>query len=152
MAERLRAVFVFALEGEPFVFRSLAEAAGFMEAIDVTDGEYPALFTDEGQVVEATATPDFNVLLALPDQYDPAAFRALLRERTSGLGLTADTSDVIAIGDALLRQEWEHRWPQRPRWLARRLHGDSPKPPWAPAPGPTCPSSPGCALIGMSAR
>lgn len=128
MAEHPRAVFVFALDGEPFVFRSLAAAAGWMEAIDVTDGEYPALFTDEGQVVEATATPKFDVLLALTDQYDPVTFRALLRERTSGLGLPVDPDDVLAIGNALLREECAHRWPQRPRWLARRLHGDGPRP------------------------
>jgi hypothetical protein len=128
MAEPLRAVFVFALDGEPFVFRTLAEAAGWMEAIDVRDGEYPALFTDTGRVVEATATPNFDVLLALTDRYDPAGFRALLRERTSGLGVKVGSDDVLAIGDALVREEWEHRWPQHPRWLARRLHGDRPRP------------------------
>lgn len=128
MAEHLRAVLVFALDGEPFVFRTLAEAAGWMEAIDVRDGEYPALFTDEGQVVEATATPDFEVDLTLTSRYDSDGFHALLRERTAVLGLQLDTDDVIAIGDALLRDEWEHRWPQHPRWLARWLHGDSPRP------------------------
>lgn len=49
MAEQLRAVFVFALDGEPFVFRTLSQAAGWMEAIDVKDGStQPSLPTKGG--------------------------------------------------------------------------------------------------------
>jgi hypothetical protein len=36
------------------------------------------------------------------------------------------TDDVIEIGDAILRDSWNSRWPKHPRWLARRLHGTTP--------------------------
>jgi hypothetical protein len=29
-------------------------------------------------------------------------------------------------GPCALSSEWDDRWPKRPHWLARRLHGDDP--------------------------
>jgi len=32
----------------------------------------------------------------------------------------------LDIGNAILKAEWEQRWPKRPRWLATRLQGEVP--------------------------
>lgn len=64
--------------------------------VDVTGGEYPASFTDEGQVVEVTATPKLNVLLALTDQYDPVGFRALLRELPLGVAAALSADGIMS--------------------------------------------------------
>ena len=126
MAVALRAVFVFALDSEPFVFTSLEAAAGWMEAVDVRDGEYLALFTDEGQVIRAAATPKFDVVLTLTDEYDLLTFHNLLRERCPDVTWHGHPDEVLALGNALLEQQWRKRWPRRPRWLDKRLHGQSP--------------------------
>jgi hypothetical protein len=126
MAGTPRAVFVFALDSEPFVFTSLEAASGWMEAVDVRDGEYLALFTDEGRVIRAAATPKFKVVLTLTDEYDLLTFRDLLRERCPDVKWQGQPGEVLALGNALLEQEWRKRWPRRPRWLDARLHGESP--------------------------
>jgi len=59
------AVLVFSLDRDVQVFASPKDAAGYMEAIDVRDGEYPALFTLDGRIVQAT-TADDHVHLSGP--------------------------------------------------------------------------------------
>src|SRR4051812_12432463 len=62
---------------------------------------------------------------------------ARLRRRAGRCGTTASVSDdfravfvfssdepLAVDANAVLRAEWEARWPKRPRWLARRLHGE----------------------------
>jgi hypothetical protein len=119
------AVFVFSEDPVPIVFTSLADAAGQMEAIDVDSGEYQTLYTLDGRVVRAS-TRGQRVILEVSTERDEDDLRRRLTEWSDTGHLTSDPGDLVAVANELLRDEWDGRWPKRPRWLSRRLHGDGP--------------------------
>ena len=116
-------------------FESIAAAAGYMEAIDVENGVYDkadplsgmrgGLYAVDGRVIKARVR-DGAVELVITSQRDAADLRSRLAEAAARSLVTGDPNDPVAIARALLQQQWEARWPQRPRWLDRRLHGDAP--------------------------
>ena len=117
------AVFVFERDGDLHVFPSLRAAAGWLEAIDVDAGEYAAAFLHDGTVVELSTVGDDVVLR--PAARDASRLDALLRayqQRTGG----TPVGDAADFADDWFRAEWERRWPRRPAWLSRRLHGEHP--------------------------
>lgn len=120
------AVFLFDRDGYLWAFRSLEEAAAWMEPVDVLDGEYAAAFTLDGHVVTPTTTAADRVALTVTEERDEASLMHWLRECALRCGLTSPTEDVVAVANELLRREWQNRWPRSPRWLSRRLHGDGP--------------------------
>jgi len=124
LSEEPRGIFVFDITGDLDVFPSIAEATAYMEPPDVESGEYVALFTLDGRVVTA-AVKDGRVVLTVSSKRDEPDFsQRLLRFRQlSPLDLPEDR---VALANALLRWEWDHRWPKRPRWFSRRLFGDGP--------------------------
>lgn len=124
MTEDPRGIFVFTREGDLLAFPSLSEAAAYMEAIDVANGEYPALFTIDGRVVAAATPNNETTLTVTSEPNDSELNRRLLDYRRKSPQTLPE--DRIALANALLRWHWEHRWPKRPRWLARRLHGTGP--------------------------
>ncbi len=125
MTPSVRAVFVFDSDGEVMVFPSVEQAAGYMEYIDVEAGEYTALFTLDGRTITA-ATEGYEVILTVEEARDEAGLRQRLLDGRQRNRLTSPPDDLVAIANELLRREWASRWPRRPRWLARRLHGDGP--------------------------
>ena len=125
MTPAVRAVFVFDQGGDVMAFPSVEDAAGYMEAVDVEAGEYPALFALDGRIITAT-TRNHEVVLTVEDARDEAGLRQRLLEGRQRKRLTSLPDDLVAIANELLRQEWDNRWPKRPRWLVRRLHGEGP--------------------------
>jgi hypothetical protein len=119
------AVFVFTQDGDLTVFASVDEAAEWLEATDVADGEYDALFTMDGSVVDARSQ-DQQVILSVTEMRDERALQQRLRDYQRRVGLHTSPEDPRAVANELLRLEWERRWPRRPAWLSRRLHGDGP--------------------------
>jgi hypothetical protein len=119
------AVFVFGEDPLPGVFTSLADAAGDMEAIDVANGEYHALYTVDGHVVRMSGASGY-VRLEVTDERNVADLRRRLREWAARGDLASDPDDLVAVANELLRGQSEARWPKRPRWLSRRIHGASP--------------------------
>jgi hypothetical protein len=117
-------VFVFALDGVE-AFPSVDDAAASMEGIDVANGEYEAVFTLDGRPVTATASKN-DVVLTITDRRDEADLDRRLRDWAPRIGLTSPPEDRRAVANELMRRDWELRWPKRPRWLARRLHGSEP--------------------------
>jgi hypothetical protein len=129
MTEPDEAVLIFSADGELIPFRSLTEAAGWMEAIDVLDGEYEALFTLDGRLVHAAAETDrSSVTLTVTDRTDLHGLRQRLQLAQSQQNFISDPDDPRAVANELFAQAWEQRRPQRPRWLDRLLHGDPPTP------------------------
>ena len=120
------AVLVFCRDGDLLVFGTLQDAAGWMESVDVLDGEYEALFTLDGTVVRAGGTLEGPVILTVSELTDVAGLQGRLRQIKPRMGFRSDPDDPRAVANELLRREWEARWPRRPRWLARRLRGDAP--------------------------
>jgi hypothetical protein len=62
--------------------------------------------------------------LAVKEKRDVAGLRQRLLDTRPQVGLTRPPENLLAVANELLRLDWEHRWPKRPRWLARRLHGE----------------------------
>lgn len=120
------ALLVFTRDGELIVFGALTDAAGWMESIDVLDGEYEALFTLDGTIVAASGAANGPVSLTVTDHGDLDGLRQRLRQAQQRAGFRCTPDDPRAVANELLRLEWEHSRRRRPRWLARRLHGDAP--------------------------
>jgi len=118
------AIFAFDQENWCSVFIDVGEASGRLEANDVDAGEY-VVFDQDGTVFE-TWTDGPYVHLRPTDEHDPAQLRARLRRFLDEQHIECASDDVIDIAGAILEADWEDRWPKRPRWLARRLHGDAP--------------------------
>ncbi len=119
------AVFVFDREGDLNVFPSLRAAGGWLTAADVDGGEYPAAFLDDGSVVEI-GTAGEEVVLTATATRDLPRLDHLLSEYQHRVGKPVRDGSARDFANDWLRTEWEQRWPKRPAWLARRLHGDHP--------------------------
>jgi len=123
-------VFTFSIDGYVRVHLSPEKAAGWMEAIDVEGGEYEVIYDDSGLVYEPDVVGDRRVALVPTDRRDLddlvrrlEAFgeRTGLRMPEARPGFTQGAAEVLAAW------EWDRRWPKRPRWLSRRIHGPGPK-------------------------
>jgi hypothetical protein len=129
MTEDPRGLFVFERGGDLSVFPSISAARAYMEAIDVANGEYEALFAVDGRIVtvsardDATAADDITFTVT-SKRGDTELDRRLAEYRRASSRVLPE--DRLAFANAILLWEWESRWPKRPRWLARRLHGDGP--------------------------
>lgn len=120
------AVFVFDRDGEVRAFPHLESAAGWMESIDVLDGEYETAFTLDGHEVAIAAEQEGPVSLQVTDVRDLDDLRTRLSKSGDHMGLSFDLSDLRAVANDLLRWEWAQRWPRRPRWASRLIHGKGP--------------------------
>jgi hypothetical protein len=120
-------VFVFADDGVSY-FQTAEEAAGWVEAIDVEAGEYKAFIRLDGERLEPRILDPSTVLLEESGQCDPGLLVELLeRERVSHRTFTSDSAHPANVANELLLGNWEARWPKRPGWLDRRMHGDGPE-------------------------
>src|SRR5690242_7131968 len=111
------AVFVFSRDGEVMAFPHVEDAAGWMEAIVVNDGEYEGAFTIDGRVVNIGTLPKGVVVLHVTDELNLGALRARLGRSLAYMGLDGDLDDLISVANELLRHEWEGRWPRLPKRL-----------------------------------
>jgi hypothetical protein len=120
------AVFIFSSDGDLDVFPSLQAAEGYMEAVDVAEGrEYAAAFLHDGTVVRIGVDGE-RVVLKPSDTRDAARLDQSLNEYQRRIGAAARSGSALDYANDWFRAEWELRWPKRPAWLARRLHGDQP--------------------------
>ena len=95
-----------------------------LEINDVDADEYIA-FDEHGTVFRLWVEGQ-DVRLAATDRHDEEQLRQRLAAfvTTRQIGIPSD--DLIETGNAILREDWNSRWPKRPRWLANRLHGNAP--------------------------
>lgn len=122
-----RAFFLIADDGV-HVEATMQRAAGYMEPVDVRNGEYEAVFDESGRRYDVSVADDVTRLTPT-DEVDRDRLVRLLRQYVRGenLGLGPEHfDDPLAVAAAICEWEWEHRWPKRPRWLSRRIHGDGP--------------------------
>jgi len=120
------ATFVITRDGELLVFKSLNSAGDHVERIDVENGEYEAFFTVDGQRLMPTVAEDDTVALTPTEDHDLHGLVRRLHELQSRNRFVSDPRDPRAVANELFRQEWAARWPRRPGWLDRRLHGRGP--------------------------
>jgi hypothetical protein len=57
--------------------------------------------------------------------HDEEQLRQRLAAFVTKRQIEVPSDDLIEIGNAILREDWNSRWPKRPRWLANRLHGNT---------------------------
>lgn len=112
------AVFTFDRDGNLSAFPTLAFAAAWMEAIDVDDDEYEAVYTIDGRIVQAS-TANEAVILTVTARHDKPDLRRRLDEIRVRDGLLSPVDNTVGIANELMRREWENRWPRWPRWLPR---------------------------------
>ena len=118
----MTALFVFDRDDWCSVFPTVADAENDLEVADVEVGEY-VVFDQDGTVFEARVD-EMRVRLRATGERDAAQLAARLDRFTREQGIEPAGDDVIDVGNAILAAAWEERWPKRPRWLARRIHGD----------------------------
>ena len=119
-------VFVFFEDGSGLeVFRSLDRAQGWVEAIDVSNGEY-TFMTVDGRAVEASVggQHDQEVQLRITDQHVKPLLCSRLAAALPVVGLPAALAGSPTLAaKALAEKQWRAPWPQRPVWVHRRLRG-----------------------------
>jgi hypothetical protein len=113
-------VFVLADDGL-HVFENLDVLGGWIEGIDVENRVYEAIYMLDGRVVTATAKGN-DAQLTVTKTIDEAGLRDLVRRYADRFESDPEGSRAVAV--EWLQAEWNARWPTRPRWLARRLHGE----------------------------
>lgn len=122
-----RALFLFG-DGGLDVEPNIDCASGYMEPVDVRNGEYEAVFDESGRRYRFDVVNGATQLLPT-DEFDVDALKERLRahalETHSLEGF--DPDDPMAAAAAISRFEWEHRWPRWPKWLSQRLHGSQPE-------------------------
>ncbi|QGN59086.1 hypothetical protein [Nostocoides sp. HKS02] len=116
-------VFVFGKDGDVMAFPDLETAAGWMESIDVLEGEYEAAFTVDGREVTIVGERESPVSLRATDVRDLDGLRKRLARSGDHLGLNFPLSDLTAVANDLMRWQWEQRWP---RWVSRLFGGKGP--------------------------
>ena len=121
----MTAVFVFGVEDDLHVFPSEAYATGWMEAVDVEEGEYAAAYLLDGTVLEVGAA-DEEVFLRRTDRTDLPTLLARLRASQHAAGRPEEVGDLVAFADEVMREDREGRWPRPPRWLKRWFPGKGP--------------------------
>jgi hypothetical protein len=119
-----RALFVFDRENRCSVFPGPEQAAVELVVNDVSADEYVA-FDEHGTVFRLWAEEQ-DVRLSATDDRDEEQLRERLAAFVTKWQIEVPSSDLIEIGNAILREDWNSRWPKRPRWLASRLHGNTP--------------------------
>lgn len=118
----LRPMFVITRDGDVDLYKTAAEAASSMEAIDVHDGEYEAAFSVTGERFEIVVEDD-RVDLVRTGTSDLPNLRERLRALAERNGYSGDDPDPRVVANEVFANQWRTRWPRWPKWLDRRLHG-----------------------------
>ena len=106
------------------MFPGPEQASAELESNDVDADEYVA-FDEHGTVFRLWAEGQ-DVRVAATDRHDEEQLRQRLAAFAAKRQIEVPGDDLIETGNAILREDWNGRWPKRPRWLANRLHGDAP--------------------------
>jgi len=123
----VRAMFSFIL-GDLAVHESPQQAAASMEAIDVEAGDYEAIYDQDGVLYQPVVEGAQVELRAteIRDYHDLVSRLKAFRE-LAGLALPEDAPDFpLAMARIVAERSWKRRWPKRPAWLSRRIHGPGP--------------------------
>jgi len=117
--------FLITRDGDVELFKTPQEAAEWVEAVDVVDGEYTDCFRMSGERLEFNIVKD-EVQLRPTGAYDAAFLSQRLRELAARNDYTGDAPDPLTVVNEVFANQWKRRWPRWPKSLDRRLHGDGP--------------------------
>lgn len=104
--------------------RNLVEAERSVEPYDV---EIAEAIDASGRRYRAEAQ-GLNTVFVATGEIDRTGLEARLRQYVADRKVDVDRRGdfVVDVANALVQQEWESRFPKRPGWLDRRLHGSGP--------------------------
>jgi hypothetical protein len=122
-------VFVISRDGDLHLFKSPSEAASWVEAVDVLDGEYDDFFRVDGErlrPVIGTSPSSSHVVLEPTGVSDIQYLTGRLHALASRNGYEGLPEDPRSIANQVFAHEWRNAWPRWWPWLRRRLHGDNP--------------------------
>jgi hypothetical protein len=121
------AIFMFG-DGGPVVRSTTEEASAFMEAVDVENGEYDVVYDESGLILRPQVQ-DRQVHLLPTESVDLSDLIRRLSEwcQTKGVSLDSHSAAFPAqVARRIAESEWRTRWPKRPAWLSRMIHGSTP--------------------------
>lgn len=121
----LQPTFVITRDGDVDLYKAVAQAESYMEAVDVRDGHYEAAFSLTGERLEIVLDED-RVGLIATGTTDLPHLRERLRTLAERNGYSGDDPDPRLVANQAFANEWRTRWPRWPTWLDRRLHGEGP--------------------------
>jgi hypothetical protein len=121
------AIFMFG-DGGPVVRSTTEEASDFMEAVDVENGEYDVVYDESGLILRPQVQGRRVHLLPTGSGDHGDLIRRLSEWcQTNGLSLDSHSADFPAqVARRIAEAEWRTRWPKRPAWLSRMIHGSAP--------------------------
>lgn len=121
-------VFVFDRDGFIHLFKSVESAAGWVEAMDVSLGEYEAFIGLDGTRLSPVISDaqSGEVRLEPTGEVDIDDLRGRLHVFARSRGYDGEPEDPRAIANQVLANEWKDLWPRWWPWLHRRLHGAHP--------------------------
>jgi hypothetical protein len=122
-------VFVITRDGDFHLFKSLDQAAGWVEAVDVLDGEYVDFIRVTGERLRAVASASPNaarVVLEPTGVIDLDYLQARLHALASRNGYDGPAENPREIANQVFANEWRSAWPRWWPWLHQRLHGEGP--------------------------
>jgi hypothetical protein len=113
---------VFVVAGRDVLFfPTAAELLEDVRRMDLEEARSAIFYDLDGQVLELSFTGE-SPALRQSGRRDLDALRAALAELSGGQG----DSDPHAVANEVLAKRWLSRWPRRPAWLRRLLHGTRP--------------------------
>ena len=134
-------MFVATRDGDLEVYPNAGRAGDHLEVIDVEDGEYPAAYRVDGAVL-APLIQGQRVVLLPTGELDEAGLREVIGNYARRVPSAPRATTPLDFAESWLQEQWQRRWPRRPQWLDRRLHGMAPPrraelaaPPDGPGPG-----------------
>ncbi len=122
-----QAVFLFQ-NGDLHVESTLEDAAGYMEPVDVEAGEYDVVYDITGAIYLPVVEENQTLLLATgATDYADLVIRLKRFGDAAGVNFpTGDPDFTLTAARAVAEWEWRLRWPKRPAWLSRWIHGSEP--------------------------
>ena len=118
---------IFDQWGDAWAFSSVEAAERAAEILNLDEGEYDGAFTSDGRVVVLTPEAGGPGFITVTETaLEQEEFDRLLEAAAASRGRSWPSRDPSEIVALLLHESWEQRWPKRPDWLSRRLHGEEP--------------------------
>ena len=115
-------------DGGPVVRETIEEASGFMEPADVSNGDYDAVYDETGLLLRPEVE-DRQVRLVPTGTADYSDLVRRLSDwcQSNGVSLDPESGDFpVQVARTIAESEWSTRWPRRPVWLSRIIHGSTP--------------------------
>lgn len=114
-------------DGSIYVFKDFKEVDGCLLVSGVVEDTWTSFYRLDGEkLAPIVGQYDWVEQLIPTGSRDLRSLVQLLTEYARTHQFETDGSDPSAFVDEMARRNHESRWPQRPRWLDRWMHGDGP--------------------------